>query len=109
MKTHIHRLWMLPLLASIMMAISGTALASGGSDHTSLRKEAARELEVATAAVDEAARKEALWIPAVDALDNARLAFERGEFGQVIEQARMAKELAELGIKQLGYPPYRPF
>jgi hypothetical protein len=108
-KNHIYCLWMLPLLASVMLAISGTALASGDSDHTSLRKDAARELEIATAAVDEAARKDALWIPAVDALDNAKSAFERGDFEQTVEQARMAKAFAELGIKQLGYPPYRPF
>lgn len=101
--------WIYPLLALAMTAISGTALASGDADHTSLRKDAAQELEIAIAAVDEAAQKDALWIPAAKALDNAKSAFERGDFQQVIEQARMATEFAELGIKQLGYPPYRPF
>lgn len=109
MKNHIPYRWIYPLLALALAFISGTALASGGSDHTSLRKDAARELEIAVAAVDEATRREALWIPAVEALANAKTAFEAGDFEQVIEQARMATEFAELGIRQLGYPPYRPF
>jgi len=109
MKNAIPNRWIYPLLALAVTVISGTALASGDADHTLLRENAAQELEIATAAVDEAAQKEALWIPAMDALDNARMAFERGDFPQVIEQARMATEFAELGIKQLSYPPYRPF
>lgn len=101
--------WIYPFLGLALTLISGTALASGNPDHTSLREQAAKELEVATAAVDEAAQKTALWIPAQDALENARTAFEQGKFEKVIEQARMAKEFAELGIQQLEYAPYRPF
>jgi hypothetical protein len=109
MKNHIPYRWLYPFLALAVALVSGTALASGDSDHTSLRKDAARELEIAIAAVDEATRRKALWIPAVDALESAKTAYETGDFEQVIEQARMATEFAELGIRQLGYPPYRPF
>ena len=109
MKNTIPNHWVYPVLALALAALSGTALASGNADHTSLRNEAAGELEIATAAVDEAARKQALWIPARDALENARTAFKQGKFEQSIEQARVAKEFARLGINQLGYPPYRPF
>ena len=105
----IPKCWIYAALGLVLALISGTALASGNPDHTSLREQAAKELEIATAAVEEAARKTALWIPAQDALEKARTAFEQGDFQQVIEQARMATEFAELGIKQLSYPPYRPF
>ena len=109
MKHTIPNYWIYPVLALALTVASGTALASGNPDHTVLRNEAAEALKIATAAVDEAVRNEALWIPAQDALENARTAFEQGDFEQVIEQARVAKEFAELGIKQLGYPLYRPF
>lgn len=109
MKSCIRPDWIRRYLVLAMLAVSGTALASGDPDHTSLRKVAADQLEVATAAVDEAARRNALWVPAVEALDNAKIAFERGEFEQAIRQARMARRFAELGIKQFDYPPYRHF
>ncbi len=109
MKHRLRHDWIPCIFALVMLAVSGTALASGEPDHTSLRKDAARQLKIATAAVDEAASKKALWIPAAEALEEAKIAFERGDFEQAISQARMARQFAELGIKQLDYPPYRHF
>ena len=97
------------LLVWAVLAISGTAFASGDPEQTSLRTDAARELEMAVSAVDEAARKKALWIPAEQALDGAKAAFARGDFEQAITLARSARRFAELGIKQLATPPYRHY
>ncbi|UCH48158.1 MAG: hypothetical protein JSU95_19365 [Betaproteobacteria bacterium] len=89
--------------------ISGTALASEDPENTSLRSEAATQLEMAITAVEEAARRKALWIPAEEALQKAKAAFDRGEFEHAIKLARDARQFAELGIKQLETPPYRHF
>ncbi|UCD68326.1 MAG: hypothetical protein JSW48_16400 [Betaproteobacteria bacterium] len=91
------------------LAISGTALASEASEKSLLRNEAVAQLEMAISAVQEAERRKALWIPAAEALDEARAAFDLGEFVQSIELARSARQFAELGIKQLAAPPYRHF
>jgi hypothetical protein len=97
------------LFCWVILAISGTALASAESEQAPLRRNAAIELETASAAIDEAARKKALWIPAVEAIEDARAAFDEGDFEHAIELARTAKKLAQLGIRQLDYPPYRQF
>ena len=97
------------LVVWLMVAVSGTAFASEGPENTSLRNEAARELEMAITAVQKARQRKALWIPAVEALDKAGAAFDRGEFRTAIELARSARQFAELGIKQLAAPPYRHF
>ena len=94
---------------AVILAFSGTAFASGDPEQTSLRTHAARELEMAVSAVDEAARKKALWIPAETALDDARAAFARGDLEQAGNLARTARRFAELGIKQLATPPYRHY
>lgn len=60
-------------------------------------------------AVQEAERRKALWIPAIEALEDAKAAFDRGDFERSIELARSARQFAELGIKQLAAPPYRHF
>ncbi len=97
------------LLAWVIVAVSGTALASGDPENTSLRNEAATELAKAVRTVQEAEHHKALWIPAVEALEEAKVAFDRGEFEQAIKLARSARQFAELGIKQLAAPPYRHF
>jgi len=96
-------------VAWIVTAVVGTAFASEDPERTSLRADAAHQLEMAVSAVDEAARRKALWIPAREALDEATAAYGRGDFEQAITQARTARRFAELGIKQLEYPPYRHF
>ena len=98
--------WLLPWA---VLAITGTAFASESAEQTSLREDAASQLEMAFSAVDEAARQNALWIPAREAADNAKAAFDRGDYEQAITQARTAKQFAELGVRQLDYPPYRHF
>ncbi len=45
----------------------------------------------------------------MEALEEAKAAFDRGEFEQAITLARSARQFAELGIKQLAAPPYRHF
>ena len=39
----------------------------------------------------------------------ARAAFERGDYELAISQARDARRFAELGIRQLDFPPYQHF
>ena len=90
-------------------AITGTAFASGNDEETSLRATAAARVEMAFSAIDRAASLKALWIPAQEAADSARAAFERGDYELAIAQARTAIKLAELGIRQVDYPPYRHF
>ncbi|MGD8478051.1 MAG: hypothetical protein PVH05_15175 [Burkholderiales bacterium] len=45
----------------------------------------------------------------MEAIEDARAAFDEGDFEHAIELARTAKKLAQLGIRQLDYPPYRQF
>ena len=97
------------LVVWLMMAVSGTAFASEGPENTSLRNEAATELEMAITAIQEAEQRKALWIPAVEALEEAKAAFDRGEFEQAIKAARSARQFAKLGIEQRAAPPYRHF
>lgn len=92
-----------------VLAITGTALASQAPEQTSLRAEAVKSLEAASSAIVAAERRNALWIPAREAANNARAAFERGDYELAISQARTARRFAELGIRQLDFPPYRHF
>lgn len=90
-------------------AVTGTAFASASGEETSLRVEAAARVEMAFSAIDKAASRKALWIPAQEAAESARAAFERGDYELAIAHACTAIKLAELGIRQLDYPPYRHF
>ncbi len=67
------------------------------------------ELDKATAAVAEAGRRGALWIPAQKALENAMAAFARGDHEKAISEARAAQRFVELGINQLDAEPYQQF
>lgn len=96
-------------VAWLVSAVTGTAFASGSHEQTSLRADAAATVKMALSAIEEAADQNALWIPAKEAADNAQAAFERGEYELAIAHARTATRFAELGIKQLDYPPYRHF
>jgi hypothetical protein len=93
----------------LVLTLTGTAFASGNDEQTSLRADAANSVELAFLAVEQAARQNALWIPAKEAADHARAAFERGDYELAIRHARSATRFAALGIRQLDYPPYQHF
>lgn len=95
------------LAAGLILVISGTGFASQSADGTSLRSGARAEIGHAVAAVAEARRRGALWIPAEKALVSAEAAFARGDYQEAISQAQVAKRFAELGINQLGSEPYQ--
>ncbi len=97
------------IAAGVILMISGTGFASRSGDETSLRSDACAELDKAVAAVAEASRRGALWIPAQRALENAKAALARGDHQEAISQAQMAQRFVELGINQLDNEPYRHF
>lgn len=92
---------------AVILSFSGMAFASQEGTGTSLRSDACGELGMAVAAVTEADRSGALWIPAQTALDEAKAAFARGDYREAISQAQLAQRFAELGIKQLNSAPYQ--
>ena len=85
------------------------AFASEDPQQTSLRSDANALLDGARSAVEEAARRKALWIPAQEALEGASDAYARGDYKEAILLARRARRFAELGLEQLDSPPYRHF
>jgi hypothetical protein len=95
------------IAAGVMLMSSGTGFASEADGGTSLRSDARVELGKAVAAVAEATRKGALWIPAQRALVNAKAAFARGDHQEAISQARIAQRFTELGMDQLDSAPYQ--
>lgn len=97
------------IAAGAILVISGTAFASQSGDETPLGRDARAELDKAVAAVAEADRRGALWIPAQTALENAKAAFARGDHKEAIAQAQVALRFVELGINQLDSEPYQHF
>ncbi len=71
------------------------------------RERAARALADAQVTVERAAAARALWLPAQQAMEQARAEFSRGDFTAAERDALAAKDYAELGLRQLEYPPYR--
>ncbi|HWQ39410.1 MAG TPA: hypothetical protein VNM24_12540 [Burkholderiales bacterium] len=71
------------------------------------RQQADAALAQAKAAVARAAEARALWLNAQEALLAAEAALQKGDFAQTCREAFNARDFAELGITQLGYPPYR--
>jgi hypothetical protein len=47
-----------------------------------------------------------LWTTAAEALELARTAAARGDYGAATQAARFAAEQAELGMAQRGYPRF---
>ena len=90
-----------------MLMFLGTGFASQSGDVTSLQSDARVEIDRAEAAVADADRRGALWIPAQSALVNAKAAFARGDHQEAIVQARIAQRFTELGIDQLDSAPYK--
>jgi hypothetical protein len=95
--------------AGIILLASGTAFASESGDEMSMGRDARAELDRAVAAVAEANRRGALWIPAQRALESAMAAFARGDHKEAISEARVAQRFVELGINQLDSEPYQHF
>jgi hypothetical protein len=70
-------------------------------------EQAARAVREAEIAVNRAAEKKALWLNAQEALERAKTALAKGNAPLAGCEAADAKVFAELGIRQLEYPPYR--
>lgn len=69
-----------------------------------LTDEAKQALAKAEADIKAAQTQKALWVPAQNALKQAKVAAEANDSATVIKQANMASELAQLGIAQTKYP-----
>lgn len=97
------------LLLTAVLAAVAPALPSQQECSARDMREAARSVRKAEAAVARAARAEALWLNAQEALGRAKAALARGEPAQAACAAEEAIVFAELGLRQLQYPPYRVF
>lgn len=76
------------------------ALSSLFSGHAAADTASDAALAEAEASVAEARAKQALWTAAVQALDAARKAQQRGDADECRRQSRLATDLARLGILQ---------
>jgi 4'-phosphopantetheinyl transferase EntD len=88
----------------------GMAMTMGPAQATSApgqRQAATEVLTQAEQAVREAQEKHALWTTAAEALQLARAAHAKEDFGEAQRLARIAIEQSRLGIAQLQYPPLR--
>jgi hypothetical protein len=90
-------------LAAGVLAATGAAATS--PDNPDLQGQKAHEaVTAARSAVEQAARSQALWTTARDALRDAESALAREDYVAAERSARFAAEQAKLGIEQLGYP-----
>ena len=69
-----------------------------------LAEEARALVAQAETDVQRARAKRALWLSAWEDLLAARDALAASDYGKASERARLASELAELGLEQLAYP-----
>jgi hypothetical protein len=91
------------LLSATLIALgSASAMAN---EAPALSDEAKQALSKAEADVKEAQSKKALWTTAQDALKKAKEAADKGDNARVIAASKKASDQAQLGIKQLSYPP----
>ncbi len=97
-----HKLLFALLSAALLSLGSVNAMAN---DAPALSDEAKQALSKAEADVKEAQTKKALWTTAQDALKKAKEAAGKGDNATVIHESHKASEQAQLGIKQLSYPP----
>lgn len=91
------------LVAVTVMLVSSGVLASGNGEMNQAARAKAAVAE-AERAVGRAYAQRALWTTAEEALRTARRALEQGNLTRAIEQARVAREHAHLGIAQKSYP-----
>jgi hypothetical protein len=73
-------------------------------DPKALAAEARALLAQAETDIQRARARRALWAKAWEALVSARAAIERGDSALAIREARVASELAQLGLEQVAYP-----
>lgn len=94
------------LLALISAGLIALGSANVMADEApALSDEAKQALSKAEADVKEAQAKKALWTTAQDALKKAKEAAGKGDSAAVVKESHKASEQAQLGIKQLSYPP----
>jgi len=93
------------LTAASLLAMSGCATQEAAKPAAPVISESAQAaLTAAQAAVKEAKTKDALWTTAEDALKKAEEAAKAGKSDDVVKNADIAKQQAELGLKQKDYP-----
>lgn len=96
------------LLTVCLVAAGLNLVEAAAPDCAAVTKEQAdAALAQARAAVARAAEARALWLNAQEALFAAQAATQKGDFVLACREAFNARDFAELGITQLGYPPYR--
>jgi hypothetical protein len=104
------------LTAASLLAITGCAsqqsekVTTGSAAATqaampALSAEAQADLAAAHAAVDEAKAQYALWTTAESAIKAAEDAATKGDSDSVIKNAKLAEDLANLGLEQAKLPP----
>ncbi|MGO9446773.1 MAG: hypothetical protein ACLPXB_18650 [Thiobacillaceae bacterium] len=104
------------LTAASLLAMAGCAsqpsekVTTGSTAATqvampALSAEAQADLAAAHAAVDEAKAQYALWTTAESAMKAAEEAATKGDSEGVIKNAKMAEDLANLGLEQAKLPP----
>lgn len=96
---------------SLAAGVLGMVLASEVSLQGVLAADPAEACESALAqaevAVAQARSREALWTTALDALREARRLRREADWNGCDSRANEARQLAELGRRQLEYPPER--
>ena len=97
------------LIGSVLGVVQSAASESDAASSGAVRSEfAARQaLGAAESAVAEAAARRALWTVAQEALERARAAYADAAYQRAEREAKAARTFAELGIRQLRYPPYQ--
>jgi flagellar basal body L-ring protein FlgH len=91
-------------LSACATAPGKTAQVSKESTTPAISAEAQQALTQAEADIKLAKSKYALWTTAQSSLDAAEQAAKAGDSATVLKQAKLASDLAQLGIGQLSYP-----
>lgn len=91
--------------AGLLFASAGqtAAVASEGAK-PALTEEASGALAQAEANIKLGEEKENVWTTAVKALKKAKAAAAKGDSAMVIEESKVASDLAILGVEQTKYP-----
>jgi hypothetical protein len=82
----------------------GASPASSQGSQPELSPEARDALSRASSDIEQARAADALWTTAAAAMDKALAAAKLGDNATLITQARIASELAKLGLAQKHYP-----
>lgn len=98
----IARLW-----SVLALGLAASGIPAGETVVPAADRGARAAVEQAERAVTRARNARALWTVAEQALGTARQALANGRYDLAIEQARQAREFAELGIAQKDFPLVR--